>query len=183
MKETKTNNQVMLSEVENGKTFKIGDVTYIKFKDENGKTIAVTKDSVCRTRFGKDNNLKNSKVLKELETKFLPKVAEIIGEENICTFETDLTTLDGLKNYGVMESKISLPTFDFYRENVEIFDKYKLDEWWWLATPDSAEPHYSPVWICCVSPRGDIGSYCYYFVSGVRPILHFVSTIFVSVEE
>lgn len=83
MKESKTNNKVMLSEVEAGKTFNIGDVTYIKFRDENGKTIAVTKDCVCRTQFGKDNNLKNSNVLKELETKFLPKVAEIIGEENI----------------------------------------------------------------------------------------------------
>ena len=82
-----------------------------------------------------------------------------------------------------MTSKISLPTLDFYRENVEIFDKHKLDEWWWLATPESAQPHGNPFWTLCVSPSGIIFSDLYDFDIGVRPFLYFVSSISVSCEE
>ena len=174
---------VQLSTIENGKTFKIGDVEYIKFSDIDGVTTAVTKDIVFNSRFGDDNNLKESNILEKLNNEFLPKVVELIGVENICDIETDLTTLDGLKPYGTMTSKISLPTFDFYRSNVEIFDKYNPGRWWWLATPESAQPHDAANWIVCVSPSGFIhnGDYCY-CDNGVRPFLRFVSSIFVSCE-
>ena len=121
--------------------------------------------------------------IESLNDEFLPKVAAIVGEENICEFKTDLTTLDGLKPYAPLLSKISLPTLDFYRKNVEIFDKYNPDSWWWLATPESAKPHSRPSWTVCVSPVGSIsGDYCYND-GGVRPILNFVSSISVSCEE
>ena len=176
-------NKIMLNDVKNGSTFKIGDVEFIKFFDEGNKTVAVTKETVFDSTFGDDNNLAESNVIEKLKKEFLPKIAELVGEENILEFETDLTTLDGLKPYEPMVSKISLPTFDFYRENVNIFDKYKLDEWWWLATPESAQPHSEPWWITCVSPSGDVdGNDCDY-AGGVRPILNFVSDIFVSCEE
>ena len=175
------NNNVQLSTIETGKTFKIGDVEFIKFSDIDGKTTAVAKDIVFNSRFGDDNNFGTSDVLDRLNNEFLSKIAEIIGAENICDIETDLTTLDGLKPYGTLTSRVSLPTFAFYRNNVEIFDKYKLHCWWWLATPESAEPHDSPNWIISVSPSGCVynGSYNYYDC-GVRPFLRFVSSISVS---
>lgn len=108
---------------------------------------------------------------------FLPKVAEIIGFENICNITSDLTTLNGLKPYKIMTSKISLPTLDFYRENIEIFDKYKTDKFWWLATPDSAEPHDDAKWIICVSPSGYTANNLYFISNGARPLLNFVSSI------
>ncbi len=165
-----------------GDTFKIGDVEFIKFGQGGDKVTAVTKDIVFSSVFGKNNNFAESKVLRRLENEFLPKIAEEIGMENICDITTDLTTLDGLKPYGEMTSKISLPTFDFYRQNVNVFDKYKPNTWWWLATPDTAQPHYNPVWVVCVSPDGDIYNYCN-IDDGVRPFLRFESSIFVSCEE
>lgn len=177
-------NKIKLAEVENGKIFKIGDVEFIKFSNENGKVEVVTKYIIFNSTFGNDNDFAKSDILKRLNDEFLPKVAAIVGEENICEFKTDLTTLDGLKPYAPLLSKISLPTLDFYRKNVEIFDKYNPDSWWWLATPESAKPHSRPSWTVCVSPRGDIGYDGYYSGSGgVRPILNFVSSIFVSCEE
>ncbi len=175
---------VELTKIETGKTFKIGDIEFIKFSDENGETVAVVKDVLFFSRFGNNNDLRSSDILKKLNDEFLPKLAEAIGEENICEFETDLTTLDGLKPYGVMKSKVSLPTFDFYRENVGIFDRHKVDSRWWLATPESAKPHDDPDWIVCVSPSGIIGYRYYYFDSrGVRPFCILKSSIFVSCEE
>ena len=172
-----------LADIEIGKTFKIGDVEFIKFEDKHGVTTAVTKDIVFNSNFGENNNFAESEILKKLKNEFLPKIIEEVGNENVFCFATDLTTLDGLKPYAPLQSKISLPTFDFYRNNVEIFDKYKLDKYWWLATPDTAQPHYEPTWAVCVSPNGFIclSDYCSNY--GVRPILKFVSSISVSCED
>lgn len=173
-----------LSSIEVGKTFKIGEIEFIKFSDIDGVTIAVSKDIVFRLEFGNNNNLAESDVLEKLNKEILPELIKEVGEENILEFETDLTTLDGLKPYEPLKSKISIPSFDFYRANVEMFDKYKVDSWWWLATPDTAKPHYNPSWRLCVSPDGFIfNSLIYDSNYGVRPFLKFVSSIFVSCEE
>lgn len=180
----KANASIKLSDIDIGGTFKIGDVTFIKFADINGCTLAVTKDLIFESSFGDDNNFANSRVLERLNKEFLPKITDIVGVENLCDIHTDLTTLDGLKPYPELTSKISLPTMTFYRENVQIFDKYKVNNWWWLCTPESAQPHDDPLYTLCVSPSGyvyDYGSVNGYY--GVRPLLCFVSSISVSCEE
>ena len=169
--------------IQDGQTFEVAGIEFIKFPSVDGKTPVVAKNILFNSRFGDNNNLIESKVLKKLETEILPKIIAEVGVENVCTFETDLTTLDGLKPYGKMESRISLPTFDFYRANVEIFDQHPVKGWWWLATPESAQPHYDPVWVVCVSPSGYFNfSRCGNNL-GVRPILIFESSIFESSEE
>ena len=119
-----------------------------------------------------------------LVEEFLPKLEKEIGAENIVEHEVDLLSLDGSTKWGKVNCKASLPTFDFYRQNVKIFDKYKLDDWWWLVTPDSTSEHYNDNWLVCVSPIGFINFNIFindYY--GVRPYLTFVSSISVSCEE
>lgn len=167
-----------------GETFTIGDMEFIKFPGKDGQTPVVMKDIAFRSRFGENNDLRTSTVLKRMQEDWLPKIIEAIGEENIYTIRTDLTTLDGLKPYGTLESLVSLPTLDFYRENVEIFDKHNPEKWWWLATPESAKPHCDPEWVVCVSPSGYINISRYFdYVGGVRPFYIFKSSIFESFEE
>ena len=166
-----------------GETFTIGGMEFIKFPGKDGQTPVMMKEIAFNSRFGDDNDLRTSTVLKRMQEDILPRIIEAIGAEKLCTIRTDLTTLDGLKHYGVMESKISLVTLDFYRANVEIFDKFKPDDWWWLATPESAQPHDKPWWTLCVSPSG-----CIYIGNcgsdfGVRPFCIFDSSIFDSFEE
>ena len=176
--------KVCINSVKDGETFQVGGIEFIKFPGVDGMTPVVAKDILFTSRFGSNNNLKESDVLKRMEEEVLPKVIEAVGKENLCPIKTDLTTLDGLTPYGEMESLISLPTFDFYRANVGIFDRHKVKNWWWLATPESALPHDDPTWIVCVAPSGCIGNY--YdggFRHGVRPFLIFVSSIFGSCEE
>ena len=179
----KSKDMCELSEIEIGDTFKIGDITFIKFAEKDGIAEAVSKDILFTSQFGSDNNFEDSTVLSKLTKEVLPKIEKEIGKSAICSINTDLTTLDGLKNYGVLNSKISLPTLDYYREHVEIFDKYKIDRWWWLATADSAKPHCSPNWVLCVSPSCDFSYSIYDLNFGVRPFLRFVSSISVSREE
>lgn len=169
--------------VEGGDIFMVGDMEFIKFPDVNGRTPAVSKDVLFTSRFGNNNDLRASDVMEKLQTEVLPKIIKAVGAENLCTIKTDLTTLDGLKPYGEMESLISLPTFDFYRANVAIFDKHKANRWWWLATPDSAPPHFDQTWILCVASSGGINGDDCTGGSGVRPFLIFKSSIFESSEE
>ena len=175
--------EIKLNELENGKIFKIGEVEFIKFTEENGEVTAVAKEFAFRSEFGRNNNFAESKILKKLSKEFLPKIADAVGEENIVEHEVDLTSLDGLKTHGSVKSKISIPTFDFYRANVKIFDKHKIDAWWWLATPDTTSEHLNDYWLSCVSPSGLIRNYCCNGINGVRPFLKFVSSIFVTCEE
>ncbi len=179
-----TKNTAIFPNVKDGETFTIAGMEFIKFPSADGKTPVVMEDIAFCSRFGANNDFRSSEVLKKMEQDILPKIIEAVGEENVLTFKTDLTALDGLNPYGELDTRISLPTMDFYRKNVEIFDKYKPDRWWWLATPESAQPHEEPYWVLCVSPSGYFFNYFYdYDDFGVRPFLIFNSSIFESSEE
>ena len=174
-----SNTMPLFPGVKPGETFRIGEMEFIRFADTPVGIPVVLKDIAFRSRFGDDNDFRSSDILKRLQEEFLPKIIEAVGDENVCEFETDLTTLDGLKNYGTMRSRISIPTFDFYRANVAVFDLHNHDTWWWLATADSAKPHYDPYWVNCVSPAGSINDDNYYADNnGVRPFCILKSSIF-----
>lgn len=170
-----------LSDVAIGDTFRVADIEFIKFDEKNGVVTAVAKDVLCSKVFDDDaNNFAKSSLLKYLTNEILPKIETAVGANNVLEFETDLVSLDGLDDYGTMRSKISLPTFDFYRKHVKIFDKHKVNNYWWLSTPDSTPAHEVKYWVRVVSVGGvlynDDCSYC----GGVRPVCHFVSSIFIS---
>lgn len=165
-------------------TFEVGGIEFVAFPEVNGVIPAVAKDVLFISRFGGSNNFAESLVLKKLQDDVLPKVIDAVGEENLCPIQTDLTTFDGLKDYGCIETKISLPTLDFYRANVDVFDRHKASHWWWLATADSTSAHSWADWVLCVAPSGNVGIDRYYDDDGgVRPFLLFVSSIFASFEE
>lgn len=184
MKQTNESQRVLFPNVKDGETFMVGGMEFIKFPANAAGVPVVAKNVLFCAAFGESNNLTESDVLKELKERVLPEIINAVGEDNVLTFKTDLTTWDGLKPYKDLESKIGLVTMDFYRENVEIFDRHEVDDWWWLATPDSAKPHSNPYWILCVSPSGGLYYNVYrgdYF--GVRPFLIFDPSIFGSSEE
>lgn len=165
-----------------GETFKVGKYELIRFAEKDGGVRVVFKDCPFRSAYGKNNNLAESEIMDKLGD-ILAEIEADIGAENVLEFETDLTSLDGSKKHGVMHSRISLPTFDFYRENRAIFEKYKLDMWW-LATPWETSEYTDDDWIACVSPLGYFNYGLYdYCLSGVRPFLIFSSSIFESCEE
>lgn len=165
-----------LAEFAIGDTFHIGEFEFIKFADNNGQTTAVMKDSIFESEFDdKTNNFANSELYKRLVKEVLPEIEKIVGKENIVEFETDLFTADGLDIYGKMKSKIGLPTFDFYRSNRAIFDKYPVDDWWWASTANG-----NGRFVLCVSPLGCIDCDGCGVGRAVRPFIIFDSNIFVS---
>ena len=170
-----------LSEIKIGNTFKIAGIEFVKLTEETGVCGVISKDTLFNSKFGKNNNFAESEILERLNNEVLPKLEAEVGPENIKEFEIDLTSLDGLDTYGKIKSKIGLPNIDFYRENVRTFDKYKPNDWWWLATPDTTKEHLNDSWAVCVSPRGSISNDNYINLNGgVRPFLYFLSFISVS---
>ena len=172
-----------LTEIENESTFRIGDYEFIKFSEESGIVTAVSRDSLFDSIFGRNNDLRESCIIDRLQTEVLPKIESIIGAENVLEFETDLLSLDGSAQYGVMKSKVSLPTFDFYRKHRATFEKHKIDKWWWLATPDGTPEWNANRFIICVTPSGRLNYFYDYCIIGVRPFWNFASSIFVSCED
>lgn len=156
--------------------FKIGKYEFIKFVDEDGNIIGVLANKFCSMMFGGTNDFSESYILSRLNEKFLPEIEKAIGAENLLEFETDLISLCGITKYGTIKSKVSIPTFDFYRNNRYIFDKYNIiTRNWWLATPDRDGE------ACCVTPEGYItSSFCRedYGTSAVRPMIKIYRFVF-----
>ena len=174
------NPKIQLSEIAVGDTFKIGEHEFIVLAHSDDLTGVIRNDLLPNQAFGDTNNFDGSDVFQTCDD-FIAKIAAIIGEENILEHPVDLTSDDGLKDYGTIRKRCSLLTADMYRLYVDILDKFKPDSWWWLATPFSTKRHDNDSWVKCVSPSGCI-YYDNYYVdcSGVRPFCILKSTIFVS---
>ena len=115
---------------------RIAGYDFIKFPEENGIVPIMIKDSIDYCHFDQHtNNFAKSYMLRHLTEYWLPIFEDALGADNILEFETDLTAVDGRTDYGTMHSRISLPTLDFYKANIEIFDKYANGTNFHLATP------------------------------------------------
>jgi hypothetical protein len=173
-------NNVQLSEVPEGETFRIGEYEFIVLEQSGDTTAVILKELLHdNIQFGNNNNFNGSNVDK-LCSDFATEITAEVGAHNLVEHTVDLTSDDGLKDYGKTKRRVSLLTAPQYRKYVEILDKYKLNKWWWLSTAFSTPTHDNANWIKCVSPHGGIYSYFYHCDCGVRPFLHFVSSISVS---
>ena len=172
--------QKQLSEYAAECVVNIGKFEMVVLEQREEETYLILKDLYGEeSEFGKNNNYDGSLVDKKCQ-EFAKALADIVGEDNLVLHEVDLTSDDGLKDYGTVERRASLITADMYRKYVDIFDKFKLDRWWWLATPWSTKRHANDSWVKCVSPSGYVYFGNYISVDGVRPFCILKSNIFVS---
>lgn len=172
--------KVALSTLEPGDTFKIGNVEFLVLEQEGETTAAIKKNLlVADMEFGGNNNYAESPIRETCE-KFAVGIAGEIGAENLLEHSVDLTSNDGLKEYGEVKARASLLTADRYRKYVQVLDTTKMDDYWWLATPWSTQTHGIEYAVLCVSPSGyfDFDGCGHSF--GVRPFCIFKSTILVS---
>lgn len=171
---------------DNGKIAKIGDYEFIVLSknEQLGTVELLLKDSLVDSVFGDTCDFKTSKV-KQILDKFAKTISDIVGEDNLIEHTVDLTSNDGLKDYGKTNAKMSLLTCDLYRKYVEVIDEYKLDNWWWTATPFSTPKHGYEKSVFCVSRLDFLSNSngnCNCSGNGVRPFCILKSAIFVSCE-
>lgn len=170
-----------LGEVPAGDIVGIGSYDFIVLDHNDGETRLLMKGLYKKdVQFGPDNNYKNSDV-KKICDEIAKELEVLVGPDNIISHKVDLTSLDGLRTYDACYAKCSPMTFDMARYYVDILDRYKLDEYWWLCTPWSTPEHGYSSTVCIVSPSGSIGNYiCIHGIRGVRPFCILKSDIFVS---
>ena len=118
-----------------GKTVEIAGMEWmILDKTEKGYFAVLNGfDGEKRTFDSDSNNWFSSKLREELNTKFLKKIADELGEDAVIGFDRDLISLDGQTEYGHCEDKISLLTVDEYRKYRKLLPN--MPKWWWLITP------------------------------------------------
>lgn len=168
--------------IEVGKTKTIAGTEFIILDKVDEGILCLSKDFVYRnTQFDSNsNNYANSKIRNMLNTEFLAKLADAIGEENIISTEIDLMSDDGLDDYGKVTDKVGLLTADMYRKYNRIIEKYPVDDWWWLSTPWSTPHRGWKFAVRVVSGDGALGiDSCNYDI-GVRPFCIFSPSIFES---
>lgn len=151
----------------------------IEITDKGYKCLS---DSIGRKMFDEDSNNWEEAALREyLNGEFYEELAAVVGEENIIPFERDLTSLDGLKDYGNVTDKVSPITIDEYRANRDVIPNVK-NYYWWLLNAWSTKNNGFKYSVAVVSPSGGISSSLCNFNVGVRPVCIFSSSIFESEE-
>lgn len=127
------------------------------------------------------NDWVQSQLREYLNTEFIEKIADEIGEEDIVSFKRDLFSLDGQTEYGECEDKVSLLTVDEYRKYRKLIPNTD-DYWWWLISPWSTACNDWSTSGLVVSSSGNFNCSICCNDCGVRPVCIFSPSIFESKE-
>ena len=161
-----------------GDTFELAELTW-KILDRTDKGIVCLAERIKDSfNFRLNNDWKESSIRKDLNKDFYENLVDEIGEDHVVTFERDLISLDGQKEYGKCEDKVSIISLDEYRKYRELIPN--AEYWWWTLTPDSTKCNGDTSWIRIVSPSGRIYRNGCNDRNGVRPFCIFSSAIFES---
>lgn len=176
---TKTNIKIAPSSVIN-----YGGLDCIVLDVEQDKILVLAKESIGNMPFdeGNSNNFPKGTLCKYLNGEFIKKL-KANGADTSALIPTtiDLTSDDGLKDYGETTQKIFLLTCDMYRKYRSVIPN--LDDWWWLATAYSTESNGYASSARLVISDGSLysGSACY-GRNGVRPAFYLKSSILESLS-
>lgn len=178
--------KIRLSETKPGDTVIIAGREYtVLDTDFQGGVFCLAKEIAFYAAFdkGRCNNWATSSLRKSLNEDYIKEIEAALGSEALIEIERDLTSDDGLKDYGTCRDKITLITCDEYRRyRYQIPNK---DDWWWTATAYSTPYSSNSCYARLVSTGGALSSsHAYSGRFGVVPGLCVLSSLEVEkVEE
>lgn len=177
--------KIRLSETKPGDTVIIAGREYnVLDTDFQGGVFCLAKEIAFKAAFDKNgcNNWATSSLRKFLNEEFRKEIEDEIGAEALIEIERDLTSDDGLKDYGTCRDKITLITCDEYRKyRYQIPNK---NDWWWTATAYST-PNFSNSCLArIVHTNGTLNHYvAYYGHNDVVPGLCILSSLEVEYDK
>ena len=168
-----------------GSEVKYGHLTWVVLEDFEDSLLVLSKDSIGEMPFDdrECNDFDISSLRKYLNDGFIKELKENSADVTaLCDFTIDLTSDDGLKDYGNSTNKVNLLTCDMYRKYRHLIPN--LYNCWWLATAYSTKSNGYPHRACHVLMDGTLSHldthFCYI---GVRPALTLKSDIFLSTKS
>ena len=141
---------------------------WTKIKENEQGTYYMLFDSIGHCVFGDNNNYAESSVRDKLLNSELVKQMKIEYGDMLVPITTNLLSLDGLDDYGMVEGDLlAIPTIDLYRECRKNIPR--IDDWYWLATPNSPPSGRSSDYVHYVYSDGDVLCCWYDCDRDVRP--------------
>ena len=167
-----------LGGLEPGDVFVVNGTEYIVCDHFSCEATAVVRKNCLDKRmpFGPNNNWFYSDVRTYLYSEYLPELVNAFGEENIMAHSTNLLSMDGFKDYGIVDDVVSVLTFDQYR----LYHTYigDTDIPYWLATPNQTPSRNDASYVQFVDSGGYVDcSGCCWDGCGVRPFFLLKSNI------
>lgn len=161
-----------------------GGLDCIVLDVEQDKILVLAKESIGNMPFdeGNSNNFPKGTLCKYLNDEFIKKLkADGADTSALIPTTIDLTSDDGLKDYGETTQKIFLLTCDMYRKYRSVIPN--LDDWWWLATAYSTESNGYAYFARYVYSDGSLSSNAAYNgINGVCPAFYLKSSILESLS-
>ena len=127
----------------------------VKIKEDEKGSYYMLTDALFDSTFGSDNNYATSNVREKLrECEFTKELEKEYGDR-LVPITTNLLSMDGFDDYGVVEGDIlALRTFDLNRECRKNIPNN--DTWEWLATPNSTPSGYGSGDVQYVDSDGNV---------------------------
>ncbi|MEG1844658.1 MAG: DUF6273 domain-containing protein [Clostridia bacterium] len=163
---------VKLVDLDLGSLFEYGGIKWAVLDFSGGFALCISANVVCQRAFDDHNrnNFKGSTLRAWLNGEFIDNlVASGANRSAFIDIDIDLTSDDGLEDYGLDLVKVGLITCDMYREYRRYMPQVK--GWWWTCTPQSTESGADGKYVRNVSASGALGnSYAFNGNVGVRPL-------------
>lgn len=171
-------NTTTIDELEQGAVFKWGEKEYIKLDAISAGCLCLAKDVWFKSKFDdQTNDWSKSQLRGYIATKAIDFIPDI---DKLMLFDRDLTTDDGLTDYGYCyDDAISMLTCDEYRKYRKFIPT--TDERYWTITADSII--YSPFVRFIYSDGALNGGNTYCEHVGVRPLICLANDTLVEVRE
>ncbi len=170
------NNTTTIDELEQGAVFKWGKKEYIKLDATSAGCLCLAKDVWFKSKFDDQiNDWSKSQLRGYIATKAIDFIPDI---DKLMLFDRDLTTDDGLTDYGHCKDNVSMLTCNEYRE----YRRYipDIDKWCWTITAWTRDGD----WVRCVDTIGCIDrGYAEDSDYGVRPLICLANDTLVEVRE
>ena len=176
--------KIALKNAARGTAFDYAGQSWILLENDDGRALCLSKDIIETRAFdeGNCNNFAVASSKEYLNGAYLDNLLEDVNGPNaFLTTELDLTTDDGLKDYGTCTVTIFSLTVDQYRRNRDVIPN--ADDWWWLSTAYSTASNGYEHSARLVYSDGALYRYdAYHGYYGLRPACYLDSDLLISID-
>lgn len=176
--------KIALKNAARGTAFDYAGQSWILLENDDGRALCLSKDIIETRAFdeGNCNNFAVASSKEYLNGAYLDNLLEDVNGPNaFLTTELDLTTDDGLKDYGTCTVTIFSLTVDQYRRNRDVIPL--VDDWYWLSTAYSTAANGYEHSARLVHSDGTLDwNYAYVGDYGLRPACYLDSDLLIPVD-